>query len=81
MRSTRMDNLARCLDLASVDGMGHQNLLNKRSDVDLLIVDDFLSVGIGPNLASDLFSTLASRGRRPRCSGQYWNSEMVVPTR
>lgn len=59
-----MDELARRLVIARGDGIGHQNLLNKLSDVDLLIIDDFLTVGIDPNAASDLFSILANRDHR-----------------
>jgi DNA replication protein DnaC len=61
---TRMDDLARQLIIARGDGIGHQNMLNKLSDVDLLIIDDFLTVGIDPNAASDLFSILANRDHR-----------------
>ena len=61
---TRMDDLARKLVIARGDGIGHQNMLNKLSDVDLLIIDDFLTVGIDPNAASDLFSILANRDHR-----------------
>lgn len=60
----RMDDLARKLVIARGDGIGHQNMLNKLSDVDLLIIDDFLTVGIDPNAASDLFSILANRDHR-----------------
>jgi len=61
---TRMDELARRLVIARGDGIGHQTMLNKLSDVDLLIIDDFLTVGIDPNAASDLFSILANRDHR-----------------
>jgi DNA replication protein DnaC len=41
-----MDDLARRLVIARGDGIGHQKLLNELSDVDLLVIDDFLTVGI-----------------------------------
>ncbi|WP_239464053.1 ATP-binding protein [Glutamicibacter protophormiae] len=41
---TRMDDLARKLLIARNDGVGHQDLLLKLCDVDLLIIDDFLTV-------------------------------------
>jgi len=40
----RMDDLARRLIITRSDGIAHQQLLNELSDVDLLIIDDFLTV-------------------------------------
>jgi DNA replication protein DnaC len=39
-------DLARRLIIARGGCVGHQKLLNGLSDVDLLIIDDFLTVGI-----------------------------------
>jgi DNA replication protein DnaC len=61
---TRMDELARKLVIARSDAIAHQRLLNELSDTDLLIIDDFLTVGIDPDAASDLFAILASREHR-----------------
>jgi DNA replication protein DnaC len=61
---TRMDDLARKLIIARSDGIAHQDLLTKLSDTDLLIIDDFLTVGIDPDAASDLFAILANREHR-----------------
>jgi len=61
---TRMDDLARQLVIARTDGIAHQTLLNQLSSVELLIIDDFLTVGIDPDAASDLFSILANREHR-----------------
>ncbi|GAB3767413.1 ATP-binding protein [Microlunatus parietis] len=61
---TRMDDLARRLIIARSDGIAHQQLLNDLSDTDLLIVDDFLTVGIDPAAANDLFAVLANREHR-----------------
>lgn len=60
----RMDDLARKLVIARGDGIAHQDLLSKLSDTDLLIIDDFLTVGIDPDAASDLFAILAGREHR-----------------
>jgi hypothetical protein len=38
--------------------------LTKLSEMDLLIIDDFRTVGIDPDAASDLFAILAGRGHR-----------------
>lgn len=59
-----MDDLARHLVIARGDGIAHQDLLTRLSDVDRLIIDDFLTVGIDPNAASDLFAILANREHR-----------------
>ncbi len=59
-----MDDLARRLVIACSDGIAHQQLLNDLSDTDLLIVDDFLTVGIDPAAANDLFAVLANREHR-----------------
>lgn len=61
---TRMDDLARRLIITRHDGIAHQQLLNELSDVDLLIIDDFLTVGIDSDAASDLFAVLANREHR-----------------
>jgi len=60
----RMDDLARRLIISRGDGIAHQKLLNELSDVDLLIIDDFLTVGIDSDAASDLFAVLANREHR-----------------
>lgn len=60
----RMDDLARRLVIARGDGIVHQDLLTRLADTDLLIIDDFLTVGIDPNAASDLFAILAGREHR-----------------
>lgn len=60
----RMDDLARKLVIARSDGIAHQDLLIKLSHTDLLIIDDFLTVGIDPNAANDLFAILANREHR-----------------
>jgi DNA replication protein DnaC len=59
----RMDDLARKV-LARSDAIAHQQLLNKLSNVDLLVIDDFLTVGIDHDAAADLFSILANRDHR-----------------
>lgn len=61
---TRMDDLARRLVIAHGDGIGYQKLLNELSETDLLIIDDFLTVGIDSTAASDLFTILANREHR-----------------
>lgn len=61
---TRMDALARRLVIARSDGIAHQRLLNELSNTDLLIIDDFLTVGIDSDAASDLFAILANREHR-----------------
>lgn len=60
----RMDDLARKLVITRSDGIAHQDLLTRLSDTDLLIIDDFLTVGIDPDAASDLFAILANREHR-----------------
>jgi DNA replication protein DnaC len=60
----RMDDLARQLIIARADSIAHQKLLNDLSDVTLLIIDDFLTVGIDSDAASDLFAVLANREHR-----------------
>ena len=60
----RMDDLARQLVIARTDGIAHQDLLIRLSEADLLIIDDFLTVGIDPDAASDLFAILANREHR-----------------
>lgn len=60
----RMDDLARRLVLARADAIAHQQLLNQLSNVDLLVIDDFLTVGIDSDAAADLFAVLANRDHR-----------------
>lgn len=60
----RMDDLARRLVIARTDGIAHQKLLNEPSETDLLIIDDFLTVGIDSDAAADLFAVLANREHR-----------------
>lgn len=60
----RMDDLARRLVLARTDAIAHQQLLNQLSNVDLLVIDDFLTVGIDQDAAADLFAILANRDHR-----------------
>lgn len=62
----RMDDLARRLVLARSDATAHPQLLNGLSNVDLLVIDDFLTVGIDHDAAADLFAVLANRDHR-RC--------------
>lgn len=57
----RMDDLARQLVIARADAIAHQDLLNELSGADLLIIDDFLTIGIDESAASDLFAILANR--------------------
>ncbi|MCB5273855.1 Insertion sequence putative ATP-binding protein [Arthrobacter sp. SO5] len=61
---TRMDVLPRPRSSPGGDGIDHQTMLNKLGDVDVLFIDDFLTAGIDPNTASDLFSVLANRDRQ-----------------
>jgi DNA replication protein DnaC len=60
----RMDDLARRLVIARGDGIAHQKLLNQLSNIDLLIIDDFLTVGVDSDAANDLFAILANREHR-----------------
>ncbi|MQA17823.1 MAG: AAA family ATPase, partial [Pseudonocardiaceae bacterium] len=57
-------DLARRLVLARSDAIAHQQLLNALSNVDLLVIDDFLTVGIDHDAAADLFAVLANRDHR-----------------
>ena len=61
---TRMDDLARSLVIARGDSIKHQSMLNAYSEVGLLIIDDFMTVGIDPDAAADLFTILANREHR-----------------
>lgn len=61
---TRMDDLARALVIARCDSIKHQAMLNEYSEVSLLLIDDFLTVGIDPDAAADLFTILANREHR-----------------
>lgn len=60
----RMDELARRLIITRSDAIAHRKLLNELSETDLLIIDDFLTVGIDSDAASDLFAVLANREHR-----------------
>lgn len=60
----RMDDLGLALVSVNDDHIAHRNLLNQLKDVDLLILDDFLTIGIDPRAANDLFTVLADRDRR-----------------
>ena len=60
----RMDDLARRLLVARGDSIQHQQLLNELSNVDVLILDDFLTIGIDAEAANDLFAILANRDTR-----------------
>ena len=57
---------ARRLGTGRSNGIAHQILLNDLSNIDLLFVDDFLTVGIDSEAASDCsrFSPTANTGRR-----------------
>ena len=78
----RMDDLARKLVITRADGLAHQQLLNDLSETDLLIIDDFLTVGIDPEAASDLYAILANREyHRPtmvasQSGPEYWSSAL-----
>lgn len=61
---TRMDDLARKMLISRNNGAKPQEFLLKLCDVDLLIIDDFLTIGIDQNVASDLFAILADRENR-----------------
>ena len=57
------DELARDLAIARTD---HRppNLIDRLSTIDLLIIDDFLTVSIDPEAGNDLFAILANRNER-----------------
>lgn len=57
----RMDQLSYQLVIARDDAIAHQKLLNQLSTVTVLIIDDFLTIGIDREAASDLFAILANR--------------------
>ncbi|MGP5698736.1 ATP-binding protein [Glutamicibacter arilaitensis] len=57
----RMDVLARKLLIARENGRDHDALLERLREADLLIVDDFLTVGLDQNIASDVYGVLADR--------------------
>lgn len=81
----RMDDLARQLIITRSDGIAHQDLLTRLSDTDLLIIDDFLTVGIDQEAAGDLFAVLANREHRlptmivSQTGPEYWAT--VLPDR
>lgn len=60
----RMDQLARELTVRRSDVIAHQKLLTDLATISLLIVDDFLTVSIDSDTASDLFTILADREHR-----------------
>ena len=59
-----MDDLARRLAISRTDGIAHHKLLAELSETDLLIIDDFLTVGIDTAAASAPFAILANREHR-----------------
>ena len=62
--------------IACTDGIiAHQDLLTRLSETDLLIIDDFLTVGIDPEAASDLFAILAN----PRAPPAHTDRQPVRP--
>jgi DNA replication protein DnaC len=66
VRYTRADDLARNLTVSRNDAIRHQQMLNELSGVDLLILDDFLTLGIDAESANDLFAILVDRdNKRP----------------
>lgn len=60
----RTDQLALELLLVQDDLIAQKQLLNSLSDVDLLILDDFMAVGIDPRAVAGMFHLLANRDRR-----------------
>ena len=59
-----MDDLALELVIARGDRIAHQNLLNKLSTVDLLIINDLLTFGIDETAVNDLFTVLVNKDQR-----------------
>lgn len=57
----RMDDLARRLAVTRIDTLEHEDMLAGLFGVDVLILDDFLTVGVDERTASDLFAILANR--------------------
>ncbi|WP_146112871.1 hypothetical protein [Arthrobacter sp. MYb214] len=51
--------LARNLLNARENGRDHDALLERLREADLLTVDDFLTVGLDQNIASDVYGVLA----------------------
>ena len=80
----RMDDLARRLVIARGDGIAHQKLLNELSNIDLLILDDYLTFGIDSDAPSDRFAILANREHRlptmiaSQTGLAYWVAELPV---
>lgn len=64
VRYWRMDDLALALVSVHDDHIAHRNLLNQLKEVELLILDDFLTVGVDARATNDLFGVLADRDRR-----------------
>lgn len=60
----RADQLARDLAVARGDVIAHRKLLTDLVSVEVLILDDFMTVGIDSDTASDLFAILADREHR-----------------
>src|SRR5699024_4223402 len=57
----RMDDLVRDFRLAREDNREYQRLLIKLRTEDVLIIDDFLTVGIDQQGTSELFAVLSDR--------------------
>lgn len=57
----RMDELARHLAITRTDSHAHQAFIGQLVEYDLLILDDFLTVGIDHHTSDDLFAILTSR--------------------
>lgn len=57
----RMDDLARRLAVTRMDTLEHEDMLTGLFNVQVLILDDFLTVGIDESTASNLFAILANR--------------------
>lgn len=64
VRYWRMDDLSLKMLSVQSDHIAHRELLDQLKDVDLLILDDFLTVGIDPRATNNLFAILADRDRR-----------------
>ncbi|SEO16340.1 IstB-like ATP binding protein [Cryobacterium luteum] len=69
---TRMDDLARQLVIARGDGIGHQNMLNKLSDVDLLIIDDLCEASHkSSNVQQKIMRSSHGVARHPCASSEF----------
>ncbi|XBH22731.1 ATP-binding protein [Jonesiaceae bacterium BS-20] len=58
---SRLDELARKLLTARDNNKEYDALLERLNETDILILDDFLTVGVDQNVASDLFAILVGR--------------------